>query len=1854
MFFGNEDTQDTDSAMQCVGEHCVRMQCFSKVNRTPDKLLMWTSKQPSLLHISFLFLLLHAAIGYSAAQTVTSSNFPPSRTSSDGSARRTSASNTPRSLSLSASATPFLTSGLPILFTPQPSISMRTTPTKTFTPTTKILPKTTASSTSNAAVLTKTTKTTTRTRTILTTTSTTSTPTTTVLTTTSTTSTPTRTILTTTSTTSTPTRTILTTTSTTSTPTTTILTTTNAPPTPNTNTASTLTIFKPIKAISATTNPSITTFTTQSTTTTAMPHTTTTTSPPPIIPAVTSTTKSTATVSDITYNSSFDTLNTSTVVKPTIKAGIPNPTTALSSTPFTTPKHQTTASSNMTGGPVTPIVSSPSTASSNMTSGPVTPTVPTPSTASSNMTGGPETPIVSSPSIASSNMTGGPETPIVSSPSIASSNMTSGPVTPIVSSPSTASSNMTGGPVTPTVPTPSTASSNMTGGPVTPTVPTPSIASSNMTGGPVTPIVSSPSTAFSHMTRGPETPIVSSPSTASSNMTGGPVTPTVPSPSTASSNMTGGPVTPTVPTPSTASHIQLSAAAASNYENTTSSESSTSLPKTVSSNITTVTSENTTSQESSTSLPTTISFVTADYSSEQNVSSSPPPHTRVTSENTTSLESSTSSPTNVTSNNTIENVSAQNTISPESFTSLPTTVSSNVTRGNYENTTSPESSTSLPTTVSSNITTEHSSPHNTSSITPPLTKMTSGNSTNPEPSMSLPTSNLTTVTSENFTSLESSTSLPTTVTSNVTAGVYYHMLLAVNVNGDLKNQSDIRDWLYGLFQTDLDTCNPYKPLQSNNTLLSPKSSNTSRLFENLDLSCSNKTSFRSSNCSVVLHLRIPTMACCFQRALLLGGQNSSIQAQIVGTVDIVVDQGMCNNQLPPSNDNCNGSTSTTFSPQNMCNSTGPFNISCGQGWMLSIPQNQINCIKTTQAPTEVLNVCNCSAYCSGKDAYYTFGIDVTDPTINISFIYNLLNLLKSPACKNNVVTGSPCPLSSISNNYQEAYVNCNNPVTDLNSCRVIVRLNISVNVCDVSNALMTLFNTTEQSIVLNGNVTRAGICGSPGPNGDLLNSSFSWVTISMDPVMFCEAEQGSNYSVPGCNQGTNMVVLLTEECIPMATTSPRPSTTLLPPSANSTLQNNTNSSNTTSQPSQGNTTANTSAIILPVTTTSVSSNLNSTAGIIIPTTAGSLENMANGLLEMTKDVSKLNSSQVDQLVSQLQDLLAGPNVSPALGNTTLTIVSNLLGASPATLASSAKKIIGIVDTVGLKLIVQPEATILTQSVALAVKTVDGSNFQQTSFSIPDPSSVQILEVGRTRRAVITASSSPPQGSVIFPSSLTSNLPPAQQLMASRVQFNFYQKSTVFQDPSLGTSQLYSGILGASVANLSIKSLKEDVIITLKNTYPIPANHVVSCAFWDFGLNGGSGGWNREGCSVQNSTTDQTVCACNHLTSFGVLLDISRTGIQSRLQDTILTYITYIGCGVSAIFLSVTLLTYLAFGKLRKDIPSKILIQLCVALLFLNLVFLLDSWLALYPNAVGLCISTAWFLHYFLLASFTWMGLEAVHMYLALVKVFNTYISRYMLKFSLVGWGVPLVVVIIVIAVDKNNYGLVGYAQYTNNTSTDDFCWLKNNTAFYVSVVAYFCVIFLFNLIMFVVVMVQLCRIKRQNPHNLKHRNGVQDLRSVIGLTLLLGLSWGFAFFAWGPVNTAFMYLFAIFNSFQGFFIFVFHCAVKENVRRQWRTYLCCGSLRLAENSDWSRTATQKTEKKSVSANTRAMSFRSDNSSRSNNSSNSSFLPSDNTEQPAGGIGTPFDDQTISAFEEPGADVVLNEINDQLRMQNHRH
>ena len=87
--------------------------------------------------------------------------------------------------------------------------------------------------------------------------------------------------------------------------------------------------------------------------------------------------------------------------------------------------------------------------------------------------------------------------------------------------------------------------------------------------------------------------------------------------------------------------------------------------------------------------------------------------------------------------------------------------------------------------------------------------------------------------------------------------------------------------------------------------------------------------------------------------------------------------------------------------------------------------------------------------------------------------------------------------------------------------------------------------------------------------------------------------------------------------------------------------------------------------------------------------------------------------------------------------------------------------------------------------------------------------------------------------------------------------------------------------------------------------------------------------------------------------------------------------------------------------MRKNQPQRILISLCVALLGLYIVFL--AGVDATGSRVG-CIIVAVLLHYFTLASLMWMAVEAVNMYLLFVKVLNAYVSKFMIKASIVAWG----------------------------------------------------------------------------------------------------------------------------------------------------------------------------------------------------------------------------------------------------------
>ncbi|KAJ8351256.1 hypothetical protein SKAU_G00227320 [Synaphobranchus kaupii] len=564
----------------------------------------------------------------------------------------------------------------------------------------------------------------------------------------------------------------------------------------------------------------------------------------------------------------------------------------------------------------------------------------------------------------------------------------------------------------------------------------------------------------------------------------------------------------------------------------------------------------------------------------------------------------------------------------------------------------------------------------------------------------------------------------------------------------------------------------------------------------------------------------------------------------------------------------------------------------------------------------------------------------------------------------------------------------------------------------------------------------------------------------------------------------------------------------------------------------------------------------------IDITANNSADMVDIIGELVRNSMPLPPSQLDIVLDKLAEVVNANQLTSSLASDIVNIIVDIIQHGDD-LPHVTNKILNITDSIGDRVSFHGSSyNITTPSLVLSFVNVNSSQFDGLTFGVStcsqglDPKIFINEELLNDTVAFISV---PQEVEKFFPQG---------EGTQPRIQFHFYGTPDLFQDSESGM-ELYTHVVSASITNATndIKDLEQSVRVTLHHHTPNLHNNKVKCVYWNLHSNDDRGGWDTTGCERNSTALDHTTCLCNHLTHFAVLVDISRYKLSEK-DEQILSVISSVGCGISCVFLGISLLTYTVFEKLRRDYPSKILINLSLALLGLNLFFLVNSSLSSYGDL--LCIAMAATLHYFTLASFTWMGLEAVHMYLALVKVFNIYVPSYIFKFCILGWGVPLMIVGTVLATEKNAYGSKLYEDAPGSPgSTERFCWVQADVVFYVSVVTYILLILICNISVFGLVLVQIRKMQANKPAGTQ--NGLlQDLRSMASLTFLLGLTWILAFFSWGPFKVPLFYLFSILNSLQGFFLFLFYCLMKENVREQWRVHLCCGRFRLNEHSDWSR------------------------------------------------------------------------------------
>lgn len=407
--------------------------------------------------------------------------------------------------------------------------------------------------------------------------------------------------------------------------------------------------------------------------------------------------------------------------------------------------------------------------------------------------------------------------------------------------------------------------------------------------------------------------------------------------------------------------------------------------------------------------------------------------------------------------------------------------------------------------------------------------------------------------------------------------------------------------------------------------------------------------------------------------------------------------------------------------------------------------------------------------------------------------------------------------------------------------------------------------------------------------------------------------------------------------------------------------------------------------------------------------------------------------------------------------------------------------------------------------------------------------------------------------IILPENLTYTVATSHVSMRANIRFEskiqlafaVFKNAKLFQDrDSFPNYTVSSPIIQATYRGEVVKNLEEPVTLIFKP--PEYGRRNTKCVFWDFSKNGGRGGWSTQGCWKGKSRGNHDVCHCNHLTCFAQLMNYNSDDFDGN-HALALDIITIIGCCLSIGGLLLVFTTFFLFKKWRRPLDNKILVNLSFSVFCSIVIFLAginQTW-----NKI-LCRSIAVALHYFILASFGWMLVEAVHQYLKFVKVVGTYIPRFMWKASVSAWGVPVVPIIVVLVCDSSLYD-----NGDDSHPESNICWMSRDGFLY-AFLPPLVLTMVINIIMFSLILYgAVCGRARVNSTMSERSLFISQLRMAICVFVLLGFTWIFGILAIWKGRLLFSYLFCIFNTLQGFFIFIFHVYRGRSARRLWGDFL---------------------------------------------------------------------------------------------------
>uniref|UniRef100_A0AAQ5YQV6 Adhesion G protein-coupled receptor D1 n=1 Tax=Amphiprion ocellaris TaxID=80972 RepID=A0AAQ5YQV6_AMPOC len=309
-----------------------------------------------------------------------------------------------------------------------------------------------------------------------------------------------------------------------------------------------------------------------------------------------------------------------------------------------------------------------------------------------------------------------------------------------------------------------------------------------------------------------------------------------------------------------------------------------------------------------------------------------------------------------------------------------------------------------------------------------------------------------------------------------------------------------------------------------------------------------------------------------------------------------------------------------------------------------------------------------------------------------------------------------------------------------------------------------------------------------------------------------------------------------------------------------------------------------------------------------------------------------------------------------------------------------------------------------------------------------------------------------------------------------------------------------------------------------------------CAFLDYSSKEGL--WSNEGCVRSEGNMTYSVCLCNHLTNFAILMQVVPLKLTTGHRVALST-IGYVGCSISIFCLAITLVTFAVLSSVStiRNQRYHIHANLSFAILVAEILLLIS---ARFDPGTLPCKIMAVLLHFFFLSAFAWMLVEGLHLYSMVVKVFGSEGSKHFYYYG-IGWGSPLVICVVSMTSALDSYG-----------ETDN-CWLSLKNGAIWAFVAPALFVIVVNIGILISVTRIISRISGENYKVHGDANAVKLTAKAVAVLLpILGISWIFGVLAINTHSLPFLYIFAVFNSLQGFFVFLFHCLLNSEVRAAFK------------------------------------------------------------------------------------------------------